>query len=309
MKMLTTFVLPLFIIGCHSPQVLSHDGHTAVLVLGTGQDAGVPQAGAFAHPGWDKPALTRYATCLALITDDAQYLFDCTPDFREQYRLLYEMTGSANIDGIFLTHAHIGHYTGLMFLGRESMGTDSLPVWAMPRMKSFLQTNGPWNLLVELDNIELHDLSSGVAIELETDLSVTPLLVPHRGEFSETVGFIVNGSKQSVLYLPDIDSWHELDATGTRIEDLIAEVDVAYLDATFYSGDELPNVDISKIPHPFITTSLDRFAALSPSERSKIRFLHLNHSNPAQFNHTAEHQAIRSAGMSVADQGEFTLLD
>jgi len=296
-------------IGCHTAEVRGLEGHARVLVLGTGQDAGVPQAGAFAHPGWDNPEHNRSATCLAVITDDAQYLFDCTPDFREQYRLLYETTGSPNIDGIFLTHAHIGHYSGLMFLGRESMGTDHVPVWAMPRMKSFLQTNGPWSLLVELGNIELRDLSSGVAIQLESDLTVTPLLVPHRGEFSETVGFMIEGAKQSILYLPDIDSWDKLDATGVRIEDLIAQVDIAYLDATFFSGDELPGVDLSQIPHPFITTSLDRFEALCPSDRAKIHFLHLNHSNPAQFEHTDAHEEVTAAGMSVAKQGDLTILD
>lgn len=279
------------------------------MVLGTGQDAGVPQAGAFAHPGWRQSRYRRFATSLAVIADGRQYLFDCTPDFRQQQRLLYESTGVAAIDGIFLTHAHIGHYAGLMFLGRESMNAKSIPVWAMPRMQAYLRENGPWSLLVELGNIELRKLAANSPVHLSARLTVTPVLFPHRGEFSETVGFVIAGPQRSVLYLPDIDSWRELDEQGTRIEDLIAKVDVAFLDATFFSGDELPGRDLSKIPHPFITTSIERFAALPATERAKIHFIHLNHSNPAQFADSAARRAIENSGMSVARCGLVIRLD
>jgi len=30
----------------------------------------------------------------------------------------------------------MGHYTGLMHFGREVMGTNNLPVYAMPKMKT-----------------------------------------------------------------------------------------------------------------------------------------------------------------------------
>eukprot|EP00957_Ditylum_brightwellii_P156501 11911053-Ditylum_brightwellii.AAC.1 len=61
-------------------------------------------------------------------------------------------------DGIFLTHAHIGHYTGLMYLGREALGAVDVPVYAMPRMRSFLKNNGPWSQLVSLGNINIQNL-------------------------------------------------------------------------------------------------------------------------------------------------------
>ncbi len=297
------------LVGCATTTVHIGDGETSVIVLGTGQDAGVPQAGAFQHRGWTDPTFRRYATSLAVIDRGKQYLFDCTPDFRLQHRLLYEVTGRAHIDGIFLTHAHIGHYAGLMFLGRESMGAKGVPAWAMPRMRRFLEENGPWSLLVELGNIVLRGLADGEAVRVSDRLTVTPIRVPHRGEFSETVGFVIEGPRRAVLYLPDIDSWHELDATGVRIEDVIARVDVAYLDATFYDGDELPGRDLSQIPHPFISTSLGRFAQLSVRTRAKIRFIHLNHSNPAQYRDSAARRAIEAAGMRVAERREVVRLD
>ncbi|MEM9374517.1 MAG: MBL fold metallo-hydrolase, partial [Planctomycetota bacterium] len=271
--------------------------------------AGVPQAGAFRHRGWTEPSLRRYATSIAVIDGEKQYLFDCTPDFRNQHRLLYENTGRSQIDGIFLTHAHIGHYTGLVFLGRESMGASGVPVWAMPRMRAFIEDNGPWSLLVELENIGLRDLTAGAAVRLSERVSVTPIEVPHRAEFSETVGFVIDGPSASALYLPDIDSWRELDEMGTRIEDLIARVDVAYLDATFYNGDELPGRNLSKIPHPFITTTLERLGSLPESERAKVRFVHLNHSNPAQYEGSDARRAVEAAGMRVAERRDVVALE
>ena len=84
-------------------------------------------------------------------------MFDATPDMTAQLEHLNTIdTGLAFMpNGIFLTHAHIGHYTGLMYLGKEAINANCIPVYTMPRMNDFLKRNGPWNQLVLLDNIEL----------------------------------------------------------------------------------------------------------------------------------------------------------
>jgi pyrroloquinoline quinone biosynthesis protein B len=253
--------------------------------------------------------MRRHATSLAIVENEGErrWLFDATPDFPAQLNRLDEMSLSRRrpgIDGIFLTHAHIGHYTGLMFLGKEVMGTQGVPVYAMPRMSAFLRDNGPWSQLVKLENISLRPLADHKSVQLGHGLSVTPLLVPHRQEFSEVVGFRIAGPAKSVLFIPDIDSWKEWDAAGTRIEAEIAKVDVAYLDGTFFANGEIPGRDMSTFPHPFIKASLERFAKLPPAERAKIRFIHLNHTNKALWPGTAERKAIEDAGMRVAEEGE-----
>ena len=131
--------------------------------------------------------------------------------------------------------------------------------------------------------------------------SVTPFLVPHRREYSETVGFIIEGPERSAIFLPDINSWRAFDEQGTRIESLIANAQIAFLDATFY-GDELPN--ISAFPHPKILESMQRFDGLDAAEKSKVRFIHLNHSNPALLAGSAERRAISGRGFAVASEGE-----
>ncbi|MFY0637342.1 MBL fold metallo-hydrolase [Maricaulis maris] len=283
-----------------------------LVVLGVGQDGGAPQLGNSADPAWDDPSLRRLATSIAVLDReaDARYLFEATPDIREQlYRLDQAMPTEARpgLDGIFLTHGHIGHYTGLMFLGHESMGARDVPVYAMPSMSAFLFSNGPWDQLVRYDNIELEALWAGQPVELGA-VRVTAFEVPHRQEYTEVVGYHIAGPSRSAIFLPDIDSWEEWESweygEAMRIEDLIATVDVAYLDATFYANGEIPGRDMSGFPHPFIAHSMERFADLPASERAKIRFIHFNHTNPVRYPDAPERDVVMEAGFRLADEGE-----
>ena len=280
-----------------------------VIVLGIAQDGGVPQAGIKQHPGWADPGARRLAVSLALVDPESsqRWLFEATPDLRDQLHRLdmaFPVEATPGLGGIFLTHAHMGHYTGLMYLGHESMGAQGVPVYAMPKMKEYLDSNGPWDQLVRYGNIELRPLADGTPVHLNERLTVTPFLVPHRQEYTEVVGFRVEGPRRSLLFIPDIDSWKEFDDAGTRIEDLIAGVDVAYLDATFYANGEIPGRDMSGFPHPFITHSMERFSGLSAEERAKIRFIHLNHTNPALHAESEARRTIEDNGFRVAEELE-----
>ena len=283
------------------------------VVLGVAQDAGYPQAGclkACCQPAWDDPHLRRHPASLGIIDPGTgeRWLIDATPDLPEQLRALDALVparrGDAP-DGVLLTHAHIGHYTGLVHLGREVMGADAVPLWVMPRMAGFLRDNGPWSQLVRADNVRLVELTEDTPVQLNARLRVTPLRVPHRDEYSETVGYRVEGPGGSLLWLPDIDKWERW---PRGVEAVIASVDVAFVDGTFFDGDELPGRDMAEIPHPFIQESLARFATLPAAERAKVRFIHLNHSNPALQSQSEARAAVEAAGLGVAEQGERVLL-
>lgn len=287
-----------------------------LVVLGVAQDGGAPQIGNPDDPAWDDPALRRLATSIAIVDrpHEARYLFEATPDMREQLQRLDEFAPAGGpapgLDGIFLTHGHIGHYTGLMYLGFESMGARGVPVYAMPSMAAFLFSNGPWDQLVRLGNIALENLEADTPTVVGS-LTVTPFEVPHRQEYTEVVGFRIEGPDRSALFLPDIDSWEEWDDWGEvedgepgMIEQALASVDVAYVDATFFANGEIPGRDMSGFPHPFITHSMDRFADLSAQEKAKIRFIHFNHTNPVRFPDAPERQQVFEAGFGLADEGE-----
>lgn len=283
-----------------------------VLVLGVAQDAGVPQAAcgrSCCAGAWEDENRRRHVSSLAIVDPERgqRWIIDATPDFGRQLRALdgvappQASAAPPGLDGILLTHAHIGHYTGLMFVGHESIGAHAVPVYAMPRMRSFLSSSGPWDQLVRFGNIELRPLAADTAVALNDRIDVTPLLVPHRDEYTEVVGFVIRGPQRSVLYIPDIDKW---DRWERRLEDVLATVDVAYLDGTFYADGELPNRDMSKIPHPFIVETMDRLAPLDARERAKVRFIHLNHTNPALREEGPAARAIHRRGFAVARELE-----
>jgi pyrroloquinoline quinone biosynthesis protein B len=280
-----------------------------VVVLGVAQDGGRPQAGC-AKPccaaAWTDAAARRRVACLGVVdpTSGDRWLVDATPDFALQLRSLDALQAPRTVpdlSGILVTHAHVGHYAGLAQLGREVLGARRVPVFAMPRLRAFLRTNGPWSQLVTLENIAVVELKDGVRVALGPHLGAVPFLVPHRDEFSETVGFRIEGRRRSVAWVPDIDKWERW---STRVEDLIASVDVAYLDGTFYANGEIPNRDMAEIPHPFIVETLERLARLPATERAKVRFVHLNHTNPALDAGSAASTAIEAAGFRVAREME-----
>ena len=208
------------------------------------------------------------------------------------------------LSGVFLTHAHIGHYTGLMHFGHEVMGAKGVPVYAMPRMAEFLSTNGPWDQLVRYGNVAIRPLQADHPVILNDRLSVTPFIVPHRDEYSETVGYRIDGPNKSALFIPDIHKWEFLDTLGVTIEELVQSVDLAFLDGSFYSSSEVGGRDMSDFPHPFIVESLKRFESLDPESKSKIYFIHLNHTNPAFDESSEAYASIVSAGFSVSREGQ-----
>lgn len=278
-----------------------------VVVLGVAQDAGFPQIGCkkdCCKDVWGDTSKRRYVSCLAIVdpVSSQRWIIDATPDFKDQLRLLDEVAPndkSPGLDGILLTHGHIGHYTGLMQLGHEAMGAKDVLVYAMPRMREYLSTNGPWDQLVRYENIKLLTIEADQPIKLNERITVTPFLVPHREEYTEVVGFKIDGPGKSILFIPDIDKWERWDRS---IEDLISEVDMAYLDGTFYDCSELPNRNMADIPHPFISESMKRFALLPVTEKAKIRFIHFNHTNPALQENSQAQESIKSAGFGVATQ-------
>jgi len=258
------------------------------VVLGVAQDGGLPHIGC-AQPACAEarrdPSRRERVAALGLVDDGAgkRFLIDATPDLPSQ---LESLNGGRRpraavdrrkpVDGILLTHAHVGHYTGLMYLGREALGAQGVPVYATPRMARFLRQNAPWSQLVALGNIELRELAPERELPLTASLRVVARPVPHRDELSDTVGFVVRGPRRSLLYVPDIDKWERWERP---LEDEVAGVDLAFLDGTFSAADEVPGRSLAEIPHPLVSETVARLRE-RPALGSRVLFIHLNHTNP-----------------------------
>ena len=275
-----------------------------LLVLGTSQDGGYPHTGCnndCCIEAWNDPSLKRHISSLAILSGNDFWLIDITPDISYQLKMIEKIiNGKSNLCGIFITHAHIGHYMGLIQLGLEVMNTNNIPVYVMPKMKLFLEGNAPFTQLIELDNILLRKMKEDAAIDLNDNLSITPFLVPHRNEFSETAGFQVVSSNKSLIYIPDIDSWKKWDID---INDMIHRNNFALLDGTYYNDIEVPGRNIQEIPHPLIKESLNKFSLLEKIDRDKVYFTHLNHSNPVIQISSLERSRIYDQGSHIAEDG------
>ena len=271
-----------------------------VIVLGIAQDGGAPHAGCIkecCEEKWDDPTQHVRVSSIAIVdpVTEESWIIDATPDFALQLTAI-----DNQLSGVFLTHAHIGHYTGLIHLGREVMGAKEVPVYAMPRMKQFLETNGPWNQLVNLGNISIQEINDNGVVQLNERLSIVPFLVPHRDEYSETVGYKVQGPNKSLIFIPDIDKW---DKWESNIKELVEDNDYSLLDGTFYDINELPGRDMSKIPHPFIIETMEIFE--DSIYRNSIHFIHLNHTNPALNKNSNEYKKIIYNGFNIVERGNI----
>jgi pyrroloquinoline quinone biosynthesis protein B len=283
------------------------------VVLGTAQDGGLPQVGCTrpccAQARRD-PSRARLVTALLVVDarSGRRWLLDCPPALEPAVARADAAAPPPGrpgrpplFDGIFLTHGHAGHCAGLLQLGREAYAAERQPVWATERMERFLLGNDPFAFLVEAGHVELHRLVPGEGVQLAPDLALEAVEVPHRGEFSDTVAFVVRGPQRALLYAPDTDRFGGWDPP---VEQLLAGVDGALLDGTFFAAGEVPGRSQAVIPHPLVEQSLERFAPLPAGERAKILFTHLNHTNPAADPKSTEARRVRDAGMGVAAEGQ-----
>ena len=275
-----------------------------IVVLGTVQDAGYPQIGCdkeCCKKYWDKKIGKQKVSCIALFdpSTNQKWIFDATPDLTEQLHKADKIQ-KGNLSGIFLTHAHIGHYTGLMYLGKEALNGKEVAVYAMPRMYDYLQSNGPWSQLVRLSNIKLQKIKADSSIKLTDKIFVIPILVPHRDEFSETVGYSIKTENKTLLFIPDINKWQKWDMD---IKQLAKKHDYLIIDGTFYKDGELPGRNMSEVPHPFVQESMELFKDLTSAEKQKIWFIHFNHTNPLIDKSSNEYKEVKSKGFNVTIEG------
>ena len=278
-----------------------------ITILGTAQDGGFP------HIGCQKKCCDDFykgilpkqqVVSLGLVDKESQqkFLFEATPDISTQLADLEKNHLKTNtiIDGVFMTHAHMGHYAGLLYFGKEALGKKDIPVYTMPKMKEFLSNNGPWSQLVTTQNIVFLDLQKDSIVPLSNALKVTPFLVPHRDEFSETVGYKIEGNTNSALFIPDINKWSLWEK---NIVEEVKKVDYAFIDATFFKEGEI-NRPMSEVPHPFIEETVALFENESLATKNKVIFIHFNHTNPALQSNSRERNDLELLGFRFATEGQ-----
>ncbi len=270
-----------------------------LIILGSGQDVGIPHIGCYCEVceiARKDVKFRRFGPSVAVINAEkpAAYMFDASPDIKYQFDMIHDImpvdwaAGQKPVEGIFLTHAHIGHYEGLMQLGKEGMDIRNLLVYCTPKMKEFLRENFPFSYLVARKNIDIREIRPEETFTFD-GFEVRAFGVPHRNEIADTFAFEIVANKK-VIYLPDIDDWNE--DSLRRIK----EADIALIDGTFYREEELTR--FAAVPHPPIREAIKKLEGL----KTEIYFTHINHTNPINRD-SEEKQLILDKGFKITHDG------
>lgn len=258
-----------------------------VEVLGCAQDGGIPHVGCECDrcsQARTNPEKQRYASAIELISEtEERYLFDATPDVRFQITTVP--------DGVFLSHAHLGHLPGVLHFGTEVADTANIPIYCTSGMADLIRGNAPFTLLLERDNITIERIEDSTQVDI-CDTTVTPRAVTHREAFpTGTVSFVLEGSERTLYYVSDIDRWTK------NAKRLISEADIALIDGTFWSRTDIDRFDA--VPHPAIRESLDELDDID----TEVYFTHFDHTNPVLRETSSERQKLEERGFHLVERG------
>jgi pyrroloquinoline quinone biosynthesis protein B len=273
-----------------------------VKFLGTAQDGGFPQMACYCdncRAARKNPKLARKVVSLGVLNHKTgkSFMIEATPDAARQVEMIqavdpkFQRFEGNPIDGILLTHADIGHYSGLVQFRPEVTTIRNLAVFCTKIMAGFLSENEPWRFMVQRNIITLMPVEFEQPVRLDDEISFRAIKIPH-DKHSDMAGFMIRGPNRSLLFIPDIDQWED------RFLDIVASADYAVVDGTFYSERKG-----SKI-HPLITESMAFFKDIAEAKKTSIIFIHFNHNSHLLSQDTSIRESIEAKGFYVADDGD-----
>lgn len=279
-----------------------------VTLLGVAQDGGRPQAGC-TRPCCVglRPEDTSYPVALGISDADSNHLIEATRFLGQQLTIW----GQTNIENVLLTHAHFGHVDGLGLFGKETMNARNVGLHLSSEMEHLVDRTPQWALMVDQGVFQPTTFHDRDNLQFTPTLTIQPVHVPHRDELSDMHAFVIRGPNRSLLFLPDHDTWaetlerHNQPSIRSWLEAL--KVDIALIDGTFWSSDELSGRNQDKVPHPPVSQTID---LLGPRQGGdpEIYFIHLNHTNPLYDPSSEASALLAQTGWMVAQQGQrFTL--
>lgn len=262
-----------------------------VEVLGNAQDGGVPHLGCdcqVCEKARDDREEIKYASSLLLREenegDGFRYLVDASPDIRHQVRGNF-------LDGVFITHGQLGHINGLLSFGIEVFDSSGLTVHCTEETQDFINKNDPYRLLVDRGNIELNTVEDGNSVDIQ-GCKVKFDIIDHHIVTTDTLAFTIEGDEKTLLYMSTFMEWND------QTESLVENADIAIIDGTFWSADEVGRYE--EIPHPTVEDTIERFE----DSDTDIYFTHINHTNPILREDSDERQELEERGFSIVEQGD-----
>ena len=290
----------------------------SVTILGTAQDGGIPQAGCSCQRCLDAHRdlkLRKYPVSLGILgVDGTKHIIEITKNLSEQLVIWTPDKNELFIpETVSITHLHLGHIEGIGQLGKPVMGLREVDVYLSPNNKDIFDNRSDIVLMEDEGNIRTHSKNFYHPFEPKDGcgFSLQFIPIPHRSELGDNAAIIIKAEEKSILFMPDQDSWGDtLDYhSKDNIRDFLKmfDIDEALIDGTFWSMDELPGRDISKIPHPTIKDSI-KLLGRKKEEDPEISFLHLNHSNPVNDLGSKQRKIVEKNGWRISEMGDVLKL-
>ena len=85
---------------------------------------------------------------------------------------------------------------------------------------------------------------------------------------------------------------------------ILKDVDYAFIDATFFDVSELNYRPIEEIPHPLVKETVALLRPLSKKLKSKVYFIHMNHTNPMLDSKSKASKWVLEQGFNIAREGQ-----
>ena len=271
------------------------------IVLGVVQDGGYPHVGSSKSEQkeyFQKSKIKEKITCLGIVDkiENKSFLIDATPHLPYQLNKLSECSSNP-LSGILVTHVHWGHIGGLGWLSREGLNHGDFKIFSSRKNISIIRKY--CDIFEFKTNISFEDITAGSVVNLTKNITASAVSVPHRAK-GDTFGYVLSGNRK-VGYFPDCDnikSWKD------DFLNILEDVDCFYLDGTFWNKTELPNRKIESVPHPLVEDVIEDLKHLNQDLKNKLKFIHLNQTNPLLNKSSNELKRLRENYFNVAEDGE-----
>jgi pyrroloquinoline quinone biosynthesis protein B len=306
-----------------------------IVVLGAAAGGGVPQwncgCPVCQAARTERPELQSTQASIAISADGEHwFLINASPDLRQQLIATPQLHPKglrlrhSPIAGVILTNSEVDAVAGLLSMREGSPFT----IYAHPRVLAILKANSIFNVLSET-NVKRQSIAIEEAFEpalpegSPSGIEIVPFAVPGKGAWylegkthpagdggaGDTLGLRI-GDKASGKYLYFLAACAEV---TPELKARLAGASLVFFDGTVWRDDELMAAGLGAktgqaMGHIAMSGDNGAIAALADLGIDRKIFLHINNSNPALLQDSAERKTAERAGWQIPTDGmEITL--
>lgn len=296
-----------------------------ILVLGSAAGGGFPQWNCLCpvcELAWagDARVKPRTQSSLAISSDGEKWLLlNASPDLRQQILASQRLhprgaSRQSPIAGVFVTNGDVDHLTGLLTLREQQ------PFTLFGSKATLAQVSTGLFGVLNKDLVHKVPVQLDVPVKTGLGFTVTPFAVPGKvplylegthvdigTEDESTVGLEIREGEKRFFYVPGCAE------VTPKIHERLRNADLLFFDGTTYTDDEMVKLGLShktawRMGHVAMSGENGSMARLADLGIGRKIYVHINNTNPALIEDSAERQSVEKAGWDVSYDGmEVTL--